>query len=309
MLVQLQRNLWTCRQRPKRLPKDDIPVCGCTPPMPAAPVIRPSTAAAPPIAPPPSEQPTMIGAPADAAGPSNAAMLPAAAAPVTPGTAEGEPPAQECPDVPMTALDARPMEDGAAVSAAAAQEAGPLPQIEVLAEAHAPIAVPGPSAVSVPPAAVAHAAKAAMPERTGCGENCLNRLSYIHCDPKQCPCGEYCSNRCARHTFAPETPSAAASLARHQSKYWTGGAAASMMLSCGSKLCRPFHALPMPKTELFLTDNRGWGVKAAEHIPRGTFIVEYAGSSHLLSEHHVHACSFPDYLSACVDALSVPQGK
>ncbi|CAL8463009.1 g2543 [Coccomyxa elongata] len=230
--IPLQRNLWTCRQRPKRLPKDDIPVCGCTPPMPAAPVIRPSTAAAPPIAPPPSEQPTMIGAPADAAGPSNAATLPAPAAPVTPGTAEGEPPAQEGPDVPMTALNAQ--QNGAAVSAAAAQEAAPLSQVEVAAEALAPIAVPGPSAVSVPPAAVAHAAKAAMPERTGCGENCLNRLSYIHCDPKQCPCGEYCSNR-------------------------------------------PFHALPMPKTELFLTENRGWGVKAAEHIPRGTFIVEYAG--------------------------------
>ena len=43
-------------------------------------------------------------------------------------------------------------------------------------------------------------------------------------------------------------------------------------------LCRPFHLLPVPKTELFLTDNRGWGVKAAEQIPRGTFIVEYAGT-------------------------------
>ncbi|BDA47993.1 probable histone-lysine N-methyltransferase, H3 lysine-36 and H4 lysine-20 specific isoform at N-terminal half [Coccomyxa sp. Obi] len=233
--IQLQRNLWTCRQRPKRLPKDDVPVCGCTPPMPAAPVIRPSTAAAPPIAPPPPpDHPTANGTPADAAGPSNAAMLPAAAGPGTPGNAEGQPPAQEGVDVPMTILHTQPMENGAAVSAAAVQEVAPLPQVEVAAEAHAPIAVPGPSAMSVPPAAVAHAAKAAMPERTGCGENCLNRLSYIHCDPKQCPCGEYCSNR-------------------------------------------PFHALPMPKTELFLTENRGWGVKAAEHIPRGTFIVEYAG--------------------------------
>ena len=29
----------------------------------------------------------------------------------------------------------------------------------------------------------------------GCGEDCLNRHSYIHCDPKLCPCGAACSNR------------------------------------------------------------------------------------------------------------------
>lgn len=56
-----------------------------------------------------------------------------------------------------------------------------------------------------------------------------------------------------------------------------------MMLRWELALCRPFHALSMPKTELFLTENRGWGVKAAEHIPRGTFIVEYAGSLSLWS--------------------------
>ena len=180
--------------------------------MPAAPVIRPSAAAAPPIAPPPPEHPTVNGTPADPAGPSNATLLPAAAGPGTPGNAEGGPCAQEgAADVPMTALDTQPMEDGAAASATAVQEAAPLPQVGIAAEAHAPIAVPGPSAVSVPPAAVAHAAKAAMPERTGCGENCLNRLSYIHCDPKQCPCGEYCSNRCARHTLAPDRLFAAVS--------------------------------------------------------------------------------------------------
>lgn len=36
--------------------------------------------------------------------------------------------------------------------------------------------------------------------------------------------------------------------------------------------------LQLPKMDLFLTENRGWGVKAAAPIPRGSFIVEYAGA-------------------------------
>ncbi len=47
------------------------------------------------------------------------------------------------------------------------------------------------------------------------------------------------------------------------------------MLQCSP--CRPFHALPSPAMELFLTPDRGWGVAAGAPIPRGTFIVEYAG--------------------------------
>jgi SET domain-containing protein len=35
--------------------------------------------------------------------------------------------------------------------------------------------------------------------------------------------------------------------------------------------------LQLPKMDLFLTENRGWGVKAAAPIPKGAFIVEYAG--------------------------------
>lgn len=41
---------------------------------------------------------------------------------------------------------------------------------------------------------------------------------------------------------------------------------------------RPFHLLPQPRMEVFLTDNRGHGVRAAEPIARGTFVVEYAGT-------------------------------
>jgi hypothetical protein len=29
--------------------------------------------------------------------------------------------------------------------------------------------------------------------------------------------------------------------------------------------------------EVFLTEDKGWGVRAAQLIPPGTFIVEYAG--------------------------------
>jgi len=31
--------------------------------------------------------------------------------------------------------------------------------------------------------------------QTGCGDDCLNRHSYVHCDEKLCPCGAVCSNR------------------------------------------------------------------------------------------------------------------
>lgn len=68
----------------------------------------------------------------------------------------------------------------------------------------------------------------------GCGFDCLNRASYIHCDKKTCPCGIFCTNR-------------------------------------------PFHKLPTPKVEIYLTANKGWGVRAAEFIPKGKFVVEYAG--------------------------------
>jgi len=68
----------------------------------------------------------------------------------------------------------------------------------------------------------------------GCMDGCLNRISYIHCDPKSCPCGDHCSNK-------------------------------------------PFHTLATPPMEVFLTKTKGWGIRAAASIGRGTFIVEYAG--------------------------------
>lgn len=38
-------------------------------------------------------------------------------------------------------------------------------------------------------------AEAVPAQELGCGEDCLNRLSFIHCDPKLCPCGASCTNR------------------------------------------------------------------------------------------------------------------
>ncbi len=47
---------------------------------------------------------------------------------------------------------------------------------------------------------------------------------------------------------------------------------------CGERCSnRPFAALAQPDMEVFLTEDKGWGVRARQRIPRGTFIVEYAG--------------------------------
>lgn len=78
--------------------------------------------------------------------------------------------------------------------------------------------------------------------RTGCGEDCLNRHSYIHCVQKMCPAGAACSNQ-------------------------------------------PFHKLRPPRMEAFLTGNgRGWGVRAAQPVSKGDFIVEYAGATPVCCE-------------------------
>jgi hypothetical protein len=69
---------------------------------------------------------------------------------------------------------------------------------------------------------------------TGCNENCLNRLSFIHCDPRTCPCGQLCSNK-------------------------------------------PFHLLKAPQLDVFLTENRGHGVRMTQPLRKGNFVVEYAG--------------------------------
>jgi hypothetical protein len=109
----------------------------------------------------------------------------------------------------------------AAIAAAAAGEDGSAPQVG-RGRGRPSLAISRPSAATDPAL------------RDGCGDNCLNRLSYFHCDPRVCPCGERCANR-------------------------------------------PFHQLPSPPMEVFLTRDRGWGVRAAAPISAGVFLVEYAG--------------------------------
>jgi hypothetical protein len=95
-------------------------------------------------------------------------------------------------------------------------------------------AAPGvPRGPGRPPSSAVDADGICIP-RDGCGEGCLNRLSFIHCDKTTCPCGERCSNR-------------------------------------------PFHQLECPSMEVFLTRDKGWGVRAKEFIPMGRYVVEYAG--------------------------------
>ena len=55
--------------------------------------------------------------------------------------------------------------------------------------------------------------------------------------------------------------------------------------TCDTRVCpcgpscsnRPFHLLTSPKTKTVLTENRGWGLFAAEAVADGAFVVEYTG--------------------------------
>lgn len=58
-----------------------------------------------------------------------------------------------------------------------------------------------------------------------------------------------------------------------------------LRFSCDVRTCpcgdacsnRPLSALPVPKTKIIRTENRGWGLVLQEPVKAGTFIVEYAG--------------------------------
>jgi hypothetical protein len=120
--------------------------------------------------------------------------------------------------------------------AACLEAAAPAAQRRISAAAAAAAAAPTLTRTgsgSLRRAAAAGAAAAAQPQ-VGCGDSCLNRLSFIHCDRSTCPCGERCTNR-------------------------------------------PFVELASPAMEVFLTPDKGWGVRASAFIPRGSFVVEYAG--------------------------------
>ena len=177
-------------QRPKRQARDDIHVCNCRAPQGAFGAL-------------PARQPTQRQANSTlhkqmlqkvaAAAAAAAAARGAAAAPTAAGDDSGGRVAAGQQPVPLQQADASPASAAtvatdtvpapaqvAANGADAASPSGPAP---ATADAAAPGSTPSPIAMAVP----------AQP--LGCGEDCLNRLSFIHCDPKLCPCGEACSNR------------------------------------------------------------------------------------------------------------------
>lgn len=136
-----------------------------------------------------------------------------------------------------------------------------------------------PALLASPPPAPCSVEVVLLPDGTealvGCGEHCLNRLSFIHCDPRTCPCGLHCSNkpfhqlkvgpaawRCARGSVLAH---AAAALCRSSSN----------ILAPTYALLR--STLQAPALDVFLTDNRGHGVRVNSPLPAGSFVVEYAG--------------------------------
>ena len=50
------------------------------------------------------------------------------------------------------------------------------------------------------------------------------------------------------------------------------------LVSQTSVACRPFHLLAIPRLRAFHTGDRGWGIRADQFIPAGTFVVEYTGT-------------------------------
>ena len=69
----------------------------------------------------------------------------------------------------------------------------------------------------------------------GCGEDCINRMTYSECDPRLCPLGDKCTNN---------------QIQKHRGV--TG-------------------------LERFMTEEKGWGVRAKTGIQTGEFVMEYVG--------------------------------
>lgn len=80
--------------------------------------------------------------------------------------------------------------------------------------------------------------------RCACGDRCINRLCYCECSPETCPCGEECTNQMFRR------------------RRW--------LLTLGVR--RRYQ-----KLVLFYAEKKGWGIKTATPIARGSFVIEYVG--------------------------------
>lgn len=248
--VHVKQNVWVSRPRPKRLKKDEISVCNC--PRPAALPARPS-----PLAPLEMEvdipELGLKSEPAvdvemkdetvtevEALDMSDEAIvkrmvtaifapyLAANARAVTTAAPTAAPLVATALEITALSSAVESVEDQQRPPSRAGRNAS-AGLASAIAAARGPVRARPPSTASVP-------ADTSAPEdpRDGCGEGCLNRLSFIHCDTRTCPAGERCSNR-------------------------------------------PFHQLPCPNMEVFLTKDKGWGVRAAAFIPKGHYVVEYAG--------------------------------
>ena len=240
MILQLRCNTWVCKLRPKRMPKDEIPVCNCRLEVPRSPLQTRPSSAGPPLS-PTKRQSVLALAAADLAcnrllrpDSAPAAVLAALPLPQIASCAASLAAVAGSVPQPDVAVDLATSAPSAAPEAAPEANAAQLLTIEQLPADEQLLPdqqLPGPAVpLSAPQAAAAlleappspvpnggFTAAPAAPEpqaavpmvaappvlpqstaaalRTGCGENCLNRLSYIHCDPKLCPCGLKCGNR------------------------------------------------------------------------------------------------------------------
>jgi hypothetical protein len=191
----IRRNIWLARPRPKRMAKDDIPVCGCLP----VPGVEAEAV-------PPHRQPSAPVVTATAAVPTAAAAAAAAAAVAVPagegvaGAADAPAPVPHPPAVPA-ALAAATAEAAAAVDGEGGSGSGgggggpPPPEPSPTATAPVPTRPRSTrrAAGDGSPGSPSHLRPRAPPSH-GCGDACLNAHSRIRCDPKSCPAGRACAN-------------------------------------------------------------------------------------------------------------------
>ena len=181
--------------RPKRQPRDDIHVCSCHLPcglVSALPARQPTQRQAKSTL---HKQMLQRAAASAAAGATLSNAVGLACPSQTPGAQGLLRPAPS--HSPGSACDVRMTDNAAdhAIPAGANGSLGGTPCDTGLVEA-----AQGSGAEASP-----HAGDAPVREavESGCGEDCLNRLSFIHCDPKLCPCGSSCSNRSVPMTVPP----------------------------------------------------------------------------------------------------------
>ena len=158
--------------RPKRQPRDDIHVCNCQAPKGSFGAL-------------PARQPTQRQANSTLhkqmllkAAATAAATVSAATVPSPPAAATASPQAAVDAVLPQSIDTPNPAAD-------AAQQATPVSGQSGMGMADA-ASSEGASHATASPSDGSPAVSAVLAQALGCGEDCLNRLSFIHCDPKLC---------------------------------------------------------------------------------------------------------------------------